>query len=77
MALIEIGKYNKLPHYELIGKGTDFYVWINEDGRGESSKWIKGRTASKEYYKIKNEKDKNKQIQMIKELYARYEKITH
>ena len=40
---LEIGSYKKIPHYAIIGDPTDFYVWINEDGNGQSSEWIKGK----------------------------------
>lgn len=69
--LIEYGSYKKLPHYELIGSRNDFYVWINEDGKGSASKWIKGKVAFTMYNKIKSEKNQNKAIEMIKDLYLK------
>ena len=49
---MEVGKYNKLPHYNIVGEPTSFYVWVNEDNHGASSKWIKGRPAFKIYNKL-------------------------
>lgn len=53
MIKMEVGAYNKLPHYAVIGESVDFYIWINEDGRGEASHWIKGNAAFKLYFKLR------------------------
>ena len=54
MYKLEVGAYNKLPHYAVIGEPVDFYIWINEDGRGDASQWIKGNAAFNLYYKLRD-----------------------
>lgn len=57
---METGSYNKLPHYAVIGEPQNFYVWVNEDGRGSASSWLKGKAFFNEYHNLKKILKKNK-----------------
>lgn len=52
MKTLEVGAYNKLPHYAVIGEPCAFYVWVNEDGHGTYSNWVKGVGAFNTYHKL-------------------------
>jgi hypothetical protein len=71
MLKMEVGALNKLPHYSVIGTRVDFYVWVNEDGKGLASKRIKGNYAFTLFNELTNlfKKDKNQFIQRIKQEY--------
>lgn len=73
---MEVGKYNKLPHYSVVGEKTSFYLWINEDGKGSNSNWIKGQEAFKLYNQLQNalKKDKEAFIKLVKEHYEKNRK---
>lgn len=66
---MEIGKYNKLPHYSVHGTKTQLYVWVNEDGRGSASEWITGHTAFRLYNQLSllHKKDRNAFIELVKQ----------
>ena len=66
---LELGSHNKLPHYSVIGDPTDFYVWINEDGRGQSSDWVKGQAGL--YHELSKLRDKKNPefIQKLKSVF--------
>jgi hypothetical protein len=56
---LQLGAYNKLPTYSVIGTPTSFYVWVNERGQvwasdQGSSNRINGREAFGYYYKLKD-----------------------
>lgn len=82
MSKLEIGKYNNLPHYAVIGEPTDFYVWINtgeslhsyQAGKAGASGWIKGNEAFREYNKLRQlyKKDKTAFIDAIVQLHRGY-----
>ena len=61
---IEVGAWNKLPHYSLKGGPLKFYVWVNEDGGGEASRWIEGRFNL--YHDLKNLHRKHKKMFVVK-----------
>ena len=68
--IMECGKWNKLPHYVVVGRPTDFYVWVNEDGHGEASKWLKGSSAFSDYLKLQIlYKNKDEFCSMVKRLF--------
>lgn len=71
---MEVGRWNKLPHYAVHGTKTDFYVWINEDGKGSGSKWIKGREAFDLWGKFSklSTKDKNGFIALVKSTHVKH-----
>ena len=73
---LEVGKWNKLPHYAVIGNPQDFYVWVNEDKFGSNSGWIKGAKAFEAYNKLANlhKKDRVGFVTMVKALYKTYAK---
>lgn len=75
---MEIGKWNKLPHYSVIGNATEFYVWKNEDGKGSASKWLKGADAFKKWHRLKNyrKKDKEKFVSYLKMIHLHNTKDT-
>ena len=64
---MEIGTYDRLPHYSVVGSATNFYVWVNEDGRGSASKWIKGAEAFSLYNKMRKATE-NGFISLVKTL---------
>lgn len=65
---MEVGKYNKLPHYAVHGEKTCMYLWVNEDGRGSASGWIKGNDAFRLWNKLQIlfKKDKKEFIKLLK-----------
>jgi hypothetical protein len=73
---LQVGLWNKLPQYCVIGDPVNFYVWVNEDGIGEASKWIKGRDAFMVYGKlvIEHKRSKQKFCEHIKNLLAEHKK---
>ncbi len=68
---MKIGSYNNLPHYEVIGDKTCFYIWVNEDGRGGASEWIKGQKAFRLYSELalKFKKGRKEFIFQLKQAY--------
>lgn len=68
---MKVGDYNKLPHYAVVGNSTEFYVWVNEDGKGDNSSWVRGSEAFKKWHKLKHyrAKDKQKFIAFLKMIY--------
>ncbi len=68
MKKLEVGAWNKLPHYLVVGCPNDFYVWINENGGGSASKWYKGASAFSAYYKLLKA-EKQEFINMVKALH--------
>lgn len=70
---LEVGAWNKLPHYSVVGRPTEFYVWVNENGHGSNSVWIKGAEAFTIYNKLRN-LDKKALVVKIKELHSTYRK---
>jgi len=67
---MKYGSYDKLPHYAVVGHATNFYLWINEDGNGSSSHWIRGVEAFAEYNNLRNNyKNKRKWIGIVKRLW--------
>lgn len=72
----QVGAWNKLPHYAVNGKGPqDFYVWINEDGRGEASDWIRGEFNTWHDLKKMSKKNKKQFVAKVKELFDKHRKI--
>jgi hypothetical protein len=71
---IEVGKWNKLPHYCAIGQPSDFYVYVDEDGFGKSSDWIKGKTAFSLWNELRKIKDKKLLGNKIKSIYEEHKK---
>jgi hypothetical protein len=71
---MEFGRYDKLPHYAVHGDATNFYVWVNEDGKGSSSKWIKGSVAFELYNVLRNFHKIDKQMfcDTVKSIHTTY-----
>ena len=69
MNKLESGRWNKLPHYAVHGHPQDFYLWVNEDGHGSPSTWIKGAYAFSEYNKMRNMSNKDL-VAYIKKLHS-------
>lgn len=67
--MLELGAYNKLPHYSVVGHPQDFYVWVNEDSVGSASKWIKGKDAFTLYNKFRNITNKSEFVALIKQVH--------
>ena len=65
---MEIGRHNKLPNYSVIGEKNNFYLWVNEDGKGSSCNWIKGHIAFQLFNElsVKFKKDKTGFINLLK-----------
>lgn len=61
---MNVGAYNKLPHYAIVGSATEFYVWCQEDknalGYMCNSEWIRGRDAFDTYHRLEKLFKKNK-----------------
>lgn len=75
---MQVGNWNKLPHYSVCGDATCLYVWINEDGRGSNTEWIKGREAFDLWHKFaKLEKsDKKGFVALAKCTFELHRKVT-
>lgn len=75
---LSIGNHKKLPHYSVIGTGTEFYVWIetSDNNRGSASKWVVGREAFQYMLKLKKlyKKDKNSFIELVKLIHLEHNK---
>lgn len=70
---LSVGSYSKPPHFSVVGHPTYFYLWVNTDGRGQSSAWLKGASAFSEYNKLKNlldKKDRDGFVSLVKLLHA-------
>lgn len=70
---LEVGAWNKLPHYSVVGRPVEFYVWVNEDGHGSNSKWVKGTEAFTLYNKLRG-LNKAELVKSIKQLHKEYSK---
>lgn len=70
----EVGDWNNLPHYCAVGKPCDFYVYINEDGFGKSSNWIKGNEAFDLWNDLRLIKKKQDIANKIKSIYEKHKK---
>lgn len=71
---IEVGKWNKLPHYCAVGQPSDFYVYVDVDGCGRSSNWIKGKEAFALWNELRSIKDKQVLGNKIKSIYEKHKK---
>lgn len=71
------GAHDKLPHYGVIGKGTEFYVWRvtkkSEPYFHCCSEWIKGKEAFQMYNQLKELHGKDRQAfyKMVDEIMAK------
>ena len=73
---LQVGRWDKLPHYAVIGEKTFFYVWVCEDGQGSSSKWVKGNEAFQLSNKLLNlfKKDKAAFVSLVKQIHKEQSK---
>lgn len=71
---LEVGTYKSPSHYAVIGRPTDFYIWIRETGdHGSASKWIIGKEAFEIYNCFKGfAKDKKGFIELAKATHKKY-----
>lgn len=71
-----VGSHTKLPHYSVQGDKTSMYVWINEDGHGSSSQWLKGRMAFQIWNELERrfKDDKQAFIDLVKVTHKNHEK---
>jgi len=71
---LEVGTYKSTTHYAVIGRTTDFYIWIREPGeRGSHSKWIVGKEAFELYHRFKGlAKDKEKFIELARATHKKH-----
>jgi hypothetical protein len=76
--IIEVGSWDKLPHYAVVGRPVNFYVWIclskphHFDRAQGASEWISGAGAFAAHTKLRNLAAKGRKsefIDMIKELH--------
>lgn len=67
--MLEVGAWNKLPHYSVIGQPQSFYVWVNEDARGSYTKWLTGAAAFTLYNKFRAIKSKKEFIALAKQVH--------
>ena len=65
---LELGSWNDLPHYAVIGEASNFYIWVNEDGQGSSCEWLTGSTSFSNYHYLNRifKKDKKGFISLVK-----------
>ena len=71
------GSHKSLPHYSVHGIPTEFYVWVNEDGYGSASKWIKGHDAFIIWHDLSKIKKDDEFIEMIKIVHEKYKKAIY
>lgn len=66
---MKIGRWDKLPQYEVIGEKNRFYLWVEDDSGCSASNWIVGRDAFRLYNKLNGlfKKDKKAFIKLLKE----------
>lgn len=69
---LSIGRWDKLPHYNVVGRPTDFYIWINENEktRSKTSKWIRGKVNLYSELSVLHKKDKKEFIKKLYEIYS-------
>lgn len=73
---LEVGSWNKRPHYSVVGHRSDFYVYSSE--RPVPYCWsgsVKGKTANDYYTKfLKFQKDKDDAgfIALVDEIFKKY-----
>ena len=74
--MLEVGRWDRLPHYAVIGEKTSFYVWVCEDGQGSSSKWVKGNEAFQLSNKLLGlfKKDKSAFVLLVKQIHKEQSK---
>jgi len=68
---MHVGNNKKAPYYSVVGEATNFYVWVDESGRGTSSNWIKGQTAFDLWNRLGHLRKKNVEqfIELVKEIH--------
>lgn len=73
---LQVGSWDKLPHYSIGGDKVALYVWINEDGRGSNTEWIRGREAFELWSRFDKlaKKDKKGFVSLAKETMLKYSK---
>lgn len=49
---LEVGAWNKLPHYVVVGSPLNFYVWVAEGTEASNTSWFKGSKAFSAYNKL-------------------------
>lgn len=69
---LEVGRYNQLPHYAVIGAPQEFYLWVNEDGHGGNSPWQTGPEAFALFHRLRalQAKDKAAFATEVRRLYV-------
>lgn len=86
MNKLEIGAWNKLPHFAVVGSPVEFYIWINTGRQGGSAYvpgiqgacgWIRGKYAFELYNKLSvARKDRCKFIQLCKDSHSKIKRTT-
>ncbi len=73
---MDIGNHKKLPHYSVVGEKNNFYLWVDNDGKGSSSKWIKGSDAFSLYNDLAKlfKKDKKAFVTLLTQQHSRHSK---
>ena len=66
--IMEIGKWNKLPHYSVTGSKVCMYLWSCEIDDGVASVRITGRAAFKLWNELQSKflKDKKSFVRLLK-----------
>ena len=74
--IMRVGECGKLPYYSVCGNATCMYVWINENGIGSNTEWIKGHEAFDLWHKFSKmeKKDKEGFISLAKRVFKQHAK---
>jgi len=71
---MQVGSWNKLPMYSVVGSATEFYVWYeSKTQKGRASRWLKGQEAFQRFHTLRklHKKDKDKFCKMVKEIHEK------
>jgi hypothetical protein len=61
LSMLEVGSWNSLPHYAVVGRATDFYLFYRPDPfTAKTTVWITGKEAFELHAKFKAAKVKSK-----------------
>lgn len=72
---LEVGKWNKLPHYCVVGSPVDFYVYSHENFRRSWSGSVKDKEALvywSKFLALSKRKDNAGFITLVQEIFDKY-----
>ena len=66
LSMLEVGSWNKLPHYAVVGRPTDFYLFHRPDAfTAKHTVWITGTEAFELHAKFKAALQKRNKTEFI------------